>query len=89
MYMDRVNYIVFVNTISTQILIQEDGCGSYFPCNVEFLVRYSTNGQHSIYSFIIFTQLKLLPDSISEGQIFKHFPGGIPPDSLASACFTC
>ena len=33
--------------------------------------------------------LKMPPDSISEGVIFQTFPGGMPPDPLVLACFTC
>ena len=33
--------------------------------------------------------VKLPPKSISEHVIFKIFLGGMPPDPLALACFTC
>ena len=41
---------------------------------------------HDVAIYITF-QLKLLPDSFSEGQIFIIFLGGMPPDPLARACF--
>ena len=33
--------------------------------------------------------LKMLSDSISEGLIFQHFLGDMPPDPLDLACFAC
>ena len=32
---------------------------------------------------------KMPSDSISEHLFFKYFPGGMPPDPLTLACYTC
>ena len=64
--------------------------------DLAFITKGFTNCKHNNIIYDVFWNIhhlkflvKIPPESISEYLIFKNFLGGMSPDPLVIACFTC